>query len=372
MRRPITYLSLLVFASLTYLLGCGRTPAPVHEGVMFFAPHEYPQELSAWGLLTRNGDRLQLAPQVTVYDLNTPLFSDYALKLRTLYQPAGQPARFASHDAFALPVGSIISKTFFYRQSATGEIELDARWNGNPATLHTNEIKLLETRLLVKQPHGWDALPYVWQGDDAVLSLTGTVMELATTRGTPVPYVVPSRNQCAGCHAENHTTGEVRPIGLKARHLHRDDPINGENQLVAWQQRGLLLDLPALDTLSANATWRDGEQDLAHRARSYLDINCGHCHNPSGAADTSGLMLDYQPHAHGALGICKPPIAAGRGSGGLLYDIVPGQPDASILTFRMSTSDPATMMPEVGRAIVHTEGLELISAWIAGLNGKCV
>ena len=28
---------------------------------------------------------------------------------------------------------------------------------------------------MVKQANGWDALPYVWKGDDAYLSLTGTI-----------------------------------------------------------------------------------------------------------------------------------------------------------------------------------------------------
>ncbi len=71
------------------------------------------------------------------------------------------------------------------------------------------------------------------------------------------------------------------------------------------------------------------------------------------------------------MGVCKPPIAAGRGSGGLLYSIVPGEPDESILTFRMETTDPGAMMPEIGRALVHHEGVELVRAWVASLNGEC-
>ena len=32
-------------------------------------------------------------------------------------------------------------------------------------------------------------------------------------------------------------------------------------------------------------------KNLETRARSYLDINCGHCHIEGGSADTTGLYL---------------------------------------------------------------------------------
>ena len=35
--------------------------------------------------------------------------------------------------------------------------------------------------------------------------------------------------------------------------------------------------------------WADQNANLDDRARSYLDINCGHCHIEGGSADTSGL-----------------------------------------------------------------------------------
>ena len=47
---------------------------------------------------------------------------------------------------------------------------------------------------------------------------------------------------------------------------------------------------------------------------------------------------------------------------------MPGKPDRSILTFRMGSTDPGVMMPELGRSIVHDEGLALIRQWIAGLD----
>lgn len=344
--------------------------------VSFYSADDYPEKLSQWGLLQVTEQRLRIPDESHVYELNTALFSDYALKLRTLYIPAGESARYQPDDAFQLPTGSIIAKTFLYRTSVDGAIVLDATWDGDPQHLDLNTTQLIETRLLVKQTDGWDAMAYIWQGDDANLNITGELMTLATTTGATINYLVPSRNQCASCHATDHTSGDIKPIGIKARHLHRPDPVRHQNQLRAWQQRGQLKELPDLDTIQAAARWQDTAIDLAHRARTYLDINCGHCHNSKGAADTSGLLLDYPldasaAHSPAALGVCKPPIAAGRGSGGHLYSIVPGSAMTSIMAFRLNTTDPATMMPELGRSLVHTEGHVLVSAWIDAMSGVC-
>lgn len=89
------------------------------------------------------------------------------------------------------------------------------------------------------------------------------------------------------------------------------------------------------------------------RARAYLDINCGHCHNRRGPADTSGLALDASETSRVALGLCKSPIAAGRGTGDRRFAIVPGQPDESITVYRMGSTDPGSMMPELGRSLAH-------------------
>jgi hypothetical protein len=64
----------------------------------------------------------------------------------------------------------------------------------------------------------------------------------------------------------------------------------------------------------------------------------------------------------------KNPVAAGHGSGGRKYDLVPGKPDESILTYRMESSDPGVMMPSVGRKLVHAEAVAVVRAWIAGLK----
>ena len=363
-RAKAVLCGLLAAASAFLLTACGPNEVTNHGA------EDYPDRLSDWGLVSLDGEQLVLSDQSLVYELNTALFSDYALKLRTLYLPEGSQGKFDATQTFDLPVGSVISKTFLYPKDSSGALLTSTNWNGNPSAIRTSDYELIETRLMVRQTDGWDALPYAWDGDDAYLSLTGAIRRMTLSSGEPLNYLVPSKNQCATCHATNHTTGELMPIGIKARHLNRTTALYNKNQLDHLTELGWLDGVSRISR--ANAVWGDASQSLDHRARSYLDINCGHCHNAQGAADTSGLLLDYEDHPASAMGWCKPPIAAGRGSGGHSYGIVPGHADDSILSFRMATSDPGMMMPELGRSLIHKEGLALVSDWINSLEGQCL
>ena len=42
--------------------------------------------------------------------------------------------------------------------------------------------------------------------------------------------------------------------------------------------------------------------------------------------------------------------------------------DESIMVFRFQSTDPGIMMHELGRTMVHIEGLELIKQWISSLK----
>jgi len=345
-----------------------------------FHAEDNPHLLSDWGQLAASNGQLALGEGVTPYDLATPLFSDYALKLRTIWMPDGA-ANYDASGAFDFPVGTVITKTFYYPiegDAWTGAVSYGGEHTVEGGVMALGGYRLIETRLLVHREAGWDALPYVWNEEqtDAILKRTGAVapMTLHRPRGETedFAYVVPNANQCAACHATNATTKAIMPIGPKARHLNKQStfaPIF--NQLDHWIASGLLEgDLPGAEAAPRNADWTDETASLDARARTYLDINCSHCHNPDGAADTSGL--DLEPGAMGpALGLCKSPIAAGGGSGGLPFDIVPGDPGQSITVFRMETTNPGAMMPELGRAVSHEEGVALIAEWIAEMEGAC-
>jgi len=41
------------------------------------------------------------------------------------------------------------------------------------------------------------------------------------------------------------------------------------------------------------------------------------------------------------------------------------------LLYRMQAEDPGVMMPEIGRAVPHEEGIALIREWIEAMPGDC-
>ena len=220
---------------------------------------EYPQTLSEWNQLTIEHGELVVAQDVESVTINSPLFSDYAVKLRTRQIPG---KIMLEGDWYEYPVGSIFTKTFYYPTISTG---LTRHSNhGIHASITLNDHRLLETRVLYKEESGWIALPYLWNKaeTEAVLAPTGASVKL-TVDGETFDYFVPDENQCASCHAWNHTTGEIRPLGAKPAQF---------SSMPAWQD----------DTIEVEA-----------RARAYLDVSCAHCHNADGAADTSGLDLEY-------------------------------------------------------------------------------
>ena len=355
--------------------------------VTYFGLEDIPNELSQWNLLLVDDGHLHLNDRVTPYDLNTPLFSDYALKLRTVWMPQGTSAEYKRDIEFDFPVGTIISKTFHYqfaKDEGTDAVRVvkadrEASLDENGA-LGLDEYFLVETRLLIRYENGWKAFPYVWNSDqtEAYFEPAGELLNLELVSesgdGESIVYVVPDQNQCAACHTPNHSSKELRLLGPKARQLNREySYISGtENQLTYWTRNAMLTGLEDVSAAPKIASWSNpGDATIEERARAYLDVNCAHCHNPNGAADTSALNLNIEAAVNRQFGICKPPVAVGRGSGNRPYDIYPGRAEESILLYRMEDADPAIAMPELGRATNHTEGVKVIRDWINSLHGNC-
>lgn len=297
------------------------------------------------------------------YDLTTPLFSDYSTKFRVVFVPPGSQASYDPEKVLDFPVGTILAKTFTFRNDLA-----------NPALGE----RLVETRLLVRRPTGWAGLPYVWAEDrsEAFFTPLGAAQEV-TFRHTDgevrtIDYRVPNVTQCTQCHgiSTDATQGDV-PIGPKVRLLNKSYAYAGgiENQLSHWKRLGKLAatdeEIASAPRLPAWDDPLDGTQ--GERARAYLESNCAHCHNPQGRARFSALFLEASRPMGLATGVCKTPISAGTGSGQLTFDLVPGNPDESIIPFRMDSVEPAVRMPELSKATVHDEGVALVREWIASL-----
>jgi uncharacterized repeat protein (TIGR03806 family) len=322
------------------------------------APESPLERLSDYGLFTGSPAAQQPAAGVIPYDLVSALFSDYAEKFRFIKLPTGTQAHYKADGVFEFPVGTLIAKTF--------AIPIDAR---DP----TSGRRLIETRILKHEADGWVGLPYIWNKEqtDAVLDVAGDTVDVSWvhTDGKPRTnsYIIPNANQCKGCHKSGDY---MHPIGPKARNLNHDFTyLDGvENQIARWVREGVLADAPEPAWAPRLAAWDDPKSGtLDSRARAWLEINCAHCHNPEGPARNSGLDLTASQQNPTAFGINKPPVAAGIGSGGLAFDIVPGQPDKSILVYRIASTHPGVMMPELGKRLVHDEGVALVREWIKSM-----
>ena len=332
-------LSVCAVLGLAFSAGA-REPAAVADGVIL--SDELPRLLSDYQFF-KDDAGWQPNDRVVPYRLNMPLFSDYAEKYRFIYVPRGQQAKTDGDGLLEFPVGSALIKSFGY--------EID----GKP--------RLLETRVLLHRADGWLALPYVWNAEqtEAVLKVAGARIPVSFTdpsgKQRSINYGVPNKNQCKECHA---LSGAVTPIGPKARNLTRD------GQLAEFARLGLIDREPAVDYRVP--LWEETGAPLNDRARGYLDVNCAHCHNIDGSASNSGLFLSYEESLPVRIGINKRPVAAGRGSGTHDFDIAPGDPDGSIMIYRLDSLEPGISMPEVGRTVVHREGVALLREWIVEME----
>lgn len=326
------------------------------------------EKLSDYHFFEGNGSEQKPTIGVLPYSLNTPLFTDYAEKLRFVKIPDNQTVSYNDKEVLDFPVGSTIIKTFYYpndfRKTESGR-------------------RLIETRLLIHEEDGWKALDYVWNDEqtEAFLEVAGDTKEVTyidlNGKKKKHAYGIPNLNQCKGCHNRNE---KMSPIGPSARQLNGSfqstvsssqltNTQSIDNQLLNWKKLGILTNLPTIENVPKAPIWNKPETgSLDARARIWLDINCAHCHRLGGPAQTSGLNLSVHETEPIAIGIMKTPVAAGRGSGNLKYDIVPSKPDESIIVYRMASTDPGIMMPEVGRKTTHKEGLELIKEWIKAMK----
>lgn len=376
----IRWCLVLAASALLAASATAQAPQPVNQAAV--VAERAPQLLSAYRFFRDDGARVP-NERVTPYDLNTALYSDGALKFRYVYLPPNAQARYNGDGVFEFPVGTVLIKTFAFAS--------DMRQPGE-------NVRFLETRLLIRRADGWIALPYVWNEaqTEARLSPIGATVPVSFTDAdgaeVALDWTVPNRNQCKGCH---DNAGDLVPIGPSARNLNRSvvypervvggsegPPVGGRDnnpiafeagaapQLQMWRSLGLLEALPEGDLPRVPDALDSSSRALADRARAYLDVNCAHCHNPDGPAHTSGLDLRWSQTDPALWGVRKRPVAAGRGSAGMDFAIDPGHPERSILLYRMQSTDPGVMMPELGRQRVDARAVALMQEWISRMDAE--
>ncbi len=360
----MTYRTLLILGALALFIGACGDDEPGDEydcdDTLLLEEGDPPPEYLSDYCFFEGAPNLQQPQEgVIPYDLTSPLYSDKSLKQRFIVLPEGETIDFDVDERWGWPDPSIIIKTFYYPTDATDPDAPD---------------QLLETRLLIKRGGEWETQSYIWEDDqgDAVLNNLGASrqVEYIDEDGDTVSidYRIPNRNQCVSCHGHE---GDLKPIGPRTNQM--THPYGGHDddtpQLEALADMGLFdQEPPPVDEIDAMVDPRDESASLDDRARSYLDANCAHCHAPGSRASSSNLHLDYDEPFGSKIGICKTPVAAGSAAGGRPYDIVPGEPDESIMVFRMETTDSDKMMPELPNTTIDAFGVQLVRDWISAME----
>ena len=310
---------------------------------------EVPRKLSETGLFASTA-QLAPAPGVVPYEVNASLWSDGARARRHLAVSGWQTvaADSTNDHRWLLPDGSAVTRT------------LELGTNLGP--------RRVETQLMYRENGAWRFYTYAWNEAQTDAEL---VPAAGDTR--PVPglsnrtWHFSARSECTVCHtAQTHFT-----LGLSTAQLNRDADYSAlgrrvENQIAALGEIGLLK--PAPEGPPAASARRvspfDPSQPLEARARSYLDINCAHCHRPNGVGGRAAFqMVESQPLAKTGL-INGQPLVPLLGPDARI--IIPGDPGHSELLHRLTLREGGRM-PLLGSATPDEAGIDLLRAWISSL-----
>ena len=301
------------------LAGCGSSSGNTSCTPRVPSDDSVPGKLADWCQVElSNGEVAPLAGDIVPFTLTTPLYSDGAIKRRTVRVPPGTAATYTDAGVLGFPDGTVFTKSFGFRQDAR-DTTLPIHW--------------VETRVEWKAAGAWNFMSYRWNdaGTEAAPLPGGEVVSFSYVDGDGATqdahYLVPAQLQCEQCHAES---GAVAPIGPKTHWLNTDYTYTEgtENQLAHWSRIGILTGAP--DPASAPKQPSAADPDagtVEQRARAYLEANCGFCHNPTGNARISGLYLNTSVTEPIQLGICKRPVAAGPGGRWPASRHLPGHPD---------------------------------------------
>jgi cytochrome c553 len=324
---------------------------------------EFARQLSETGLFA-NTAKLAPAPGVIPYEVNVPGWHDGAASVHHLALPREtflQPRPTKSWD---LPNGAVLAQTLML------------------------EGRRIETRLLVKQQNDFAGYTYVWnsaQTDADLADKSGADLDLADGR----PWRIPSRAECMMCHSREANF---------ALTLH-ESQLNHGDQLARWERMDLLRVDPAtfargrrgsegganvgqqqpnqrtsaaspllprnFEKLGRFAAAHDAGASLEKRARSYLAVNCAHCHTVNGGGN-SAIEFDWFVSLERMRAIGEPP----QHGDFELSDarvIAPGAANRSVIIPRVAMRG-AGQMPPVGSRVPDAEGVRLLMEWIESLR----
>lgn len=359
------------------------------------ASTEFPRRLSDTGIFASTADQ-RPADGVYPFDVNAKQWADHATAARWIAIPGDGTVKmlpqktnvpgsmFQSSTNF--PVGTVLVKTL-----SLDVVRGDA-----------NSRRRIETQLLHFDGKFWRGYSYQWNDAQTDAELVGplggeTTIDVRVPAEQPAqrePRLEPqtwrfsSRVECARCH--NQWAEYALAFNLRQLNLTRAEQADGATNQLQTLERLRLVALPPPSDLAPaaapgdsaatlpstrSAAWYrdhyprfvdpyDETAALDARARSYLHVNCAHCHR-TGGGGTAYIELRQELPPEGLKAIDVRPtqgvfdIADGR-------IIAPGDPYRSTLYFRVSKTGSGRM-PHVGSEIVDQRGARVVHDWIREL-----
>ena len=318
----------------------------------------FPHRLSETGLFT-SLETMEPAPGVVPYEVQVERWMDGARGTRWVAIPGSEKITLSTSatEPATYPPGTVLVKQLTLPEGAD-----------------VKPIRL-ETQLLHYEQGRWHPYSYLWDDAGHEAWLVESIGKNRPLRVSDVnaPDGVAERtwhvnavNECKLCH--NAESGFV--LGFVPNQLNRlvpDEQSRQSNQSLQLAAEGVLSQPPqSASDLLRLVDPHDPAQSLDDRARSYLHVNCGMCHQPDGNAIVSFYLRRDLPFDKlntnkgtriGTFGMRDAKI------------IVPGDPYRSVLMYRFSKLGYARM-PYIGSQVVDHAGVALIDQWIRTLSGE--
>ena len=322
--------------------------------------------VNAPNLLSQTGafsdlSTLTPTPGVVPFEPNVTFWSDGALKSRWIALPndgthdaAEEQIQFSENEEWAFPNGTVFIKHF--------DLLLDET--------DPNSAKKIETRFTVKGEDGqYYYLTYRWLEDesDAELVTGGAdrIFTIQTATGSrQQTWRYPNDNECKSCHFAGGG------LGMNTRQMNGDYTYSGgvtDNQLrtmnhLNWFTSSLNEgDLPTYLKVSSIS---DTTATLEQKALSYLDVNCGYCHQP-GALQVNMDFRMTTPLDQKQIMHVPPEEDLGIAGAKRVYQ---GDHSRSVIFHRIASLESGVMMPPLAKSLVDSTGRNLIRDWINSLD----
>lgn len=336
---------------------------------------EFPRKLSETGLFSSVREH---APEAGVvpFAVNVPQWADHATAERLVAVPNDLTVRMRLaptpgtllEQQLGFPEDSVLVRTFSL------EMERD-----NPASR-----RRIESQILHFDGADWHGYSYRWNEDQTDATLVETdgaesrfsVADPDAPNGQRVQtWTFHGRAQCARCH--NAGAGYTLAFNRPQLDLPHGSGHRAGNQLHTLQQMGVLT--PVTDSSQSKAPPQKVERrdpprrlvdpsndahGLDQRARSYLHVNCSHCHQAAVGGNSEIDLRAELPLEHtktlnvlplqGTFGLHQARI------------ISPGDPYSSVLMYRLCKTGRGRM-PR-GSGLVDREAVEMLHAWIERLQ----